>query len=220
MVSTRLKGIKEASAGETVLPVDYLQDINQIVAELENALGESLDHFRIPDSALYSDRRFCAPPTLKLKLNQIISYLEHVHHVSEKIIEIGSIYNSIRDEELKARCSDLLSAPGNFDRVINQATLVLEDRIRTKSGNGAGLTGVQLVNTVLKTDPADSVLVVATDPGEHEGFCHICRGMMQAFRNPTHHELSDRFSREDALKLCAFVDNLLQVIDGAEVRSA
>lgn len=38
----------------------------------------------------------------------------------------------IKDQILNRRCSDLLNAPGSFDRVINQATQVLEDRLRTK----------------------------------------------------------------------------------------
>ncbi len=42
---------------------------------------------------------------------------------------------------------------------------------------------------------------------------------MGAFRNPTHHRTTDRFSREDALKVCAFIDNLLRAIDEAEVVS-
>jgi len=38
----------------------------------------------------------------------------------------------IKDAELKSRCSDLLSAPGAYDRVIREATTILENRIRNK----------------------------------------------------------------------------------------
>jgi hypothetical protein len=37
------------------------------------------------------------------------------------------------DPDLLSRCGDLLIASYNFDRAINQATLVLEDRIRKKA---------------------------------------------------------------------------------------
>ena len=72
----------------------------------------------------------------------------------------------------------------------------------------------------MKVDPKNTLLLVSQDQGEQEGFSHIVRGMVGAFRNPTHHEISDRFTREDALKVCAFVDLLLQVIDDATVVSS
>ncbi|MFC2019210.1 hypothetical protein ACFLU4_04550 [Chloroflexota bacterium] len=40
----------------------------------------------------------------------------------------------IRDDTLKQRCYDLLQAPGNFDRVLREATVILEDKIRNKEG--------------------------------------------------------------------------------------
>jgi hypothetical protein len=39
----------------------------------------------------------------------------------------------IQDPDLLSRCGDLLIASYNFDGAINQATLVLEDRIRKKA---------------------------------------------------------------------------------------
>lgn len=38
----------------------------------------------------------------------------------------------IHDAELRQRCADLLGAPGNYDRVVREATTVLEDRIRRR----------------------------------------------------------------------------------------
>ena len=64
------------------------------------------------------------------------------------------------------------------------------------------------------------VLVASENNDEHEGFCHICRGIMLAFRNPTHHYLSDSFSREDALKFTVFVDNLLKIVDKCKIISS
>jgi hypothetical protein len=138
-------------------------------------------------------------------------------HLNSTIIEIGTLYNSIHDPEQKERCSDLLSAPGNFDRVINQATLVLEDRIRKKSGIDKELVGTHLVNTVINSDVNKAWLRMSESEEEHERIGHICSGIVLAFRNPTHHEIADRFSREAALKVCAFVDNLLAVVDAAKI---
>ena len=41
----------------------------------------------------------------------------------------------IHDAQLRERCHDLLAAPGNYDRVVREATTVLEDRIRGKPGH-------------------------------------------------------------------------------------
>jgi hypothetical protein len=42
---------------------------------------------------------------------------------------------------------------------------------------------------------------------------------MLAFRNPTHHYLSDSFKREDALKFTAFIDSLLKILHKCKVIS-
>ncbi len=131
--------------------------------------------------------------------------------------ETGSLYSSIKDPTLKGRCLDLLSAQGHFDRVINQATQVLEDRIRQKSGQDNSLTGTQLVNTVLKGDLSRTILKFSNNPSEQQGICDICRGIMQAFRNPSHHTILDNITREDALKVCAFIDKLLELVDSADI---
>ena len=216
----RLLGLRSSLPITIYAAGELGSDYNSIVNRLCKELGEAPDDYVLPHSAFHQDaghRLRVYVEVLRAKLSQLIAYLEHVYHLNTSIIEIGSLYNSIHDAELKERCSDLLSAPGNFDRVINQATQVLEDRIRKKSGIDKDLVGVQLVNTVMNADLKKAMLRMSESIEEHEGIGHICRGIVLAFRNPTHHQIADRFSREDALKLCAFVDNLLAVIDAATV---
>ena len=218
----RLKGIERAvgsALGATVLDPALGQDLNSLVYELGQVLSEDMSNYQVrPEGSIHSGGQFLNKRHVEGKLFQLLSYLEQAYHVGTDIVEIGTLYNSIQDEELKSRCSDLLSAHGHFDRVINQATQVLEVRIRTKSENTENLAGTQLVNAVLKTKISDTVLKVSNNDGEQEGIAHICRGIMGAFRNPAHHEISDNFTREEALKLCAFVDNLLRIIDNATVQ--
>lgn len=212
----RLKGIKDLAATQMFVHHSVCDDYNVIALEIGKILGENVNSFLIPsfnsydDSTVLSDR-------INDKVFQLVAFLEYGYHLSDQVIPVGNLYNSIRDEELKSRCSDILSSPGNFDRVINQATLILEDRIRTKSKCDGGLVGVQLVNKALNSDLSKSIVRVSKNQEEHEGICHICRGIMLSFRNPTHHYVTDRFSREDALKLVAFIDSLLEVIGKAEV---
>lgn len=127
------------------------------------------------------------------------------------------ISNYIHDKELRDRCLDLLGANSKYDRVINQATQVLEDRIRTKARLVDRLEGVRLVNTALNPDPNRTVLKVSIDPDEQQGFCDICRGVMLTFRNPTHHYLTDKITREEAFKVCAFIDTMLPLIEKASI---
>ena len=215
----RLKGMQYAVMADAHnCPGTLGNDFNKILALVSQVLEEPMQDFVLPRSAFFEGGDWCARNEVLNKLNQVVSYLEYTQHVNAEIMQIGSIFNSIEDEQLKSRCADLLSAPGNFDRVINQATQVLEDRIRTKAGGaGEGLVGAPLVNQVVKGDPKSTVLKFSDDKNEQDGYANILRGIVGAYRNPTHHHVLDHITREDALKVCAFIDGLLKVIDGAAV---
>lgn len=213
----RLKGIDASASSDKNVTVQLKNDYNKIVQELSNILEEDLTSFlshAVPD---LSDGRGSTiiASHLREKTLQLIYYLEYGQNLSKHMIEIGSIYNSLVDEELKSRCSDLLSALNNFDRVINQATLLLEDRIRKKSGLN-NLAGIELVNKAINSDHTKTILQLSDEPDEHEGFSHICRGIVLSFRNPTHHKIVAGITREDALKICAFIDKLLQIVDSSK----
>lgn len=216
----RLKGMRDLSYIQNYISIQVINDYNNVVDRISKIIGENLDDFKISDFSTYTGGKSTDPGTLQGKLLQFLSYLEYGYKLSEKVIEIGSVYNSIVDDELKARCSDILSAPSNFDRVINQATLVLEDRIRSKADADRSLVGVNLVNKVLNTDPQKTILLVSDNPEVHEGICHICRGIMMSFRNPTHHTLLNNITREEALKFTAFIDNILKILNECKIIEA
>ncbi len=216
----RLKGLKALTNSVPYIQKDIVDDYNNIINGLSDLLNEDLKSFLIPDHFCYKSgggKIMCKAEDYKSKLLQILSYLEYGYNIGQKVIEIGSIYNSISDEKLKERVSDILTAPDNFDRVINQATLVLENRIREKSKNNDGLVGTKLVNIVLNTDLEKTKIKVSNNQEEHAGICHIVRGIMLSYRNPTHHFVIENYSREDALKFCAFVDLILHIIDEGEI---
>ncbi|MES0384632.1 MAG: TIGR02391 family protein [Hyphomicrobium sp.] len=74
-----------------------------------------------------------------------------------------------------------------------------------------------MVNQVIKGDPSATLLRISDDKNEQDGYANILRGIVGAYRNPTHHHLLDHITREEALKVCAFIDRLLKIVDGAEV---
>jgi hypothetical protein len=191
-------------------------DYNVIINELAKVTEENLNSYIIPRSEFYGDNSKYVSGYSATRVRQLISYLRYKYNLDDKIIELGSLINAIENQELKDRCLDLLTAKGKFDRVINQATLVLDDTIGKKSGID-DKEGVKRINDVFKDVPSDSILEIDGEPEEHEGFGHICRGIMIGFRNLTHHKLIDKFSREDALKFCGFIDVLLKYINSANV---
>lgn len=123
----------------------------------------------------------------------------------------------IQDDELQDRCADLIKRPRNYDRVFREATTILEDRIRRLSGITRRMNPQNLVSKAIAPNPNEAILVVSTDPDEQGGFFKICSGIEAAFRNRTHHEVSDKLNRYDAIKFCGFIDSLLLILANAEV---
>jgi uncharacterized protein (TIGR02391 family) len=216
-----LDAIKWALVPGYNVDLAIVRDFHRLIAGAEPAIGERLERFHIPSEAMNQSGSWAKYPVFKSKLEQAIVYLKAAGPQDDdsKVVRAGALYTAIVDSELRGRCSDLLTATSHFDRAINQATLILEDRIRRKSGSGAaGLTGTELVNRTIKSDPSVSTLVLSEDKGEQEGMANLCRGMMLAYRNETHHHLTDRYTREDALRVCGFIDLLLRAVDEANVR--
>lgn len=136
--------------------------------------------------------------------------------ISRRAALRAAIEYLIQDAELLSRCGDILLANANFDRPVNQATLVLEDRIRTKAQPPRKLVGESLVGYAFNEDPAKTVLNVSSnDADDQRGFTQILRGVVPAFRNRTHHHLTNTFSREEALRVCGFIDVLLRIVDNS-----
>lgn len=120
----------------------------------------------------------------------------------------------IQDETLRARCLPPLLGKSHFDVAINQATLVLEDRIRSKAALKGRQVGESLVNAAFQEDIQKTVLQVKSgDPDDQRGLTQILRGIVPAFRNRTHHHLIDTFSREEAIRVCGFIDVMLRAVD-------
>lgn len=218
----RLYGIREVVLKDPYVRKELGDDFNKAVKQLSEALDEDLSDFFLEDNFWHLNpfnEKYCNSDKIINKLSQAISYLENELNSNQNKDEISILFNSIIDKELRSRCADILVAQSHYDRVINQSTLVLEDRIRKKANAERNLVGVQLVNKVLNTVISKSVLKLSSNPEEHEGISQICRGIMIGFRNPTHHHLTEKYIQTEALKFCCFIDNILQIIDNAEINT-
>lgn len=222
MLYGSLIGMREALALCNQLFEKMLGDsYSATVQDLAMLLGKDLSQYELPLN-IYAEYGYVQTPRarkeyLEGKLMPLISFLEYGYHLNEEVAEVGTLYGSLEDEELRKRCADILLGRDSFDRAVSQATMVLEDRIRRKAKDASNLTGTQLVNTYVKAKPEESKIVFSSDPDEQDGFSNVLRGMMLAFRNTTHHSPSDIWTREDAYKVCAFVDYLLKRLEGARV---
>jgi uncharacterized protein (TIGR02391 family) len=120
-----------------------------------------------------------------------------------------SLPSLIADDELRRRCEDLLAADAHHDRVIREACVILEDRVRKATGASKEVVGVSLMQMAFgKNGP----LRLSEHAQEQIGAMQIYGGVMAFFRNVAGHNLIDSYTQEDALRFVVFVDLLLAMI--------
>ncbi len=114
----------------------------------------------------------------------------------------------LRDPDLKKRCGNTLKGPPPYDPAVNQATLVLENRLRkitnTPKGKAPDLAAIAFKSS-------GPVIRLSDDADEQDGYQYLARGLFAVYRNGTHHRLAE-MSREEAIGICAFIDAFLDEI--------
>ena len=127
---------------------------------------------------------------------------------------------SIRDPELRKRCLDLLSQfrkDGHHDRldtVVNEATRILEDRLRSLSAAPATCVGIDLVKHAF--GPPSPRLIVSNVAPEQEAAHLLFRGVFGFVRNSVHHRLVGTLQPERVLQIVGMVDYLISIAEAAE----
>jgi uncharacterized protein (TIGR02391 family) len=209
---SRLAPLEKYLEDEVVLPSSEAADnFVSVIRHIERLVDADLS-FLCDNVEGYDDD----VDYLKLRVSQAISYLSARFSDELGVEQTNLILETLRDETLKRRCIDLLLAEDDFDRAVNQATQVLEDRIRKKSGSTSLLTGSKLSNEMIKRERSETVLVLSNDDSEQQGYADIIRGIMAAHRNPSHHFIYN-MDRLDAARICAYIDVLLEMLDNSEL---
>ncbi len=113
----------------------------------------------------------------------------------------------ISDDVLRQRCLDLLNAQGDFDRPVNQALIVLEDRVRTMARLPATAVGKSLMRGAFGND---GPIILSDIRSEQEGWRSQFVGMYAMLRNPTSHGIVETYDRDDAVAVVFYVDFLLR----------
>lgn len=101
----------------------------------------------------------------------------------------------IRDAELAERCSDLLAADANHDRVIREACTVLENRVRRLTGISAE-SAVPLIQQAFSAKKP--VIRMSDHENEQLGAMELYTGMMRLFRNGVGHRLDSSITHSQA----------------------
>lgn len=215
-----LVGIKESlSVNQRYTPLKVGEQYNSLIEELEVLLEDNLSSYKVDETELYDKESYFSSYIL-FQLNPILSYLEklHINSSEYQITKVGYLYNSIEDKELRDRCGDILLGDTAFDRAINQATQVLENRIKIKANlDDSPLIGINLVSKVIHPKLESTILKFSDNPDVQEGYSFIFKGIISVYRNPTHHSLAFKCNREFALKFCSYVDELLKAVDTSEI---
>src|SRR6266566_168468 len=115
---------------EPFIPESFAADFESIRLEVGTLLKMNLSSLAVENLPQYGDEY--DDVELKSRVRQLIAVLNAVF--AEDAPDKQSVISSARDDDLRGRCQDLLDkAEGRFDRAINQATLVLEDKVRRYS---------------------------------------------------------------------------------------
>jgi uncharacterized protein (TIGR02391 family) len=137
------------------------------------------------------------------------AYLEVARLKRRLKIAERSLPSLIADDKLRQRCEDLLAAEEHHDRVVREACVILEDRIRKAIGAGKNVVGTSLMERAFgKNGP----LRLSDEDQEQIGAMQVYRGVMAFFRNAAGHNIIDTYSQEDALRFVVFVDLLLAMV--------
>lgn len=126
----------------------------------------------------------------------------------------------IIDPVLRKRCLGILNAleeggtSDQYDTIIREMSVILEDRVRELSGYAGKLSGVQLLGETMGKLPPQ---IKFSDEKDIQESAHLLfRGYSGFVRNEVMHGLVSSYTRERVLQLMGMVDYLLFILSNAE----
>ncbi len=132
-------------------------------------------------------------------------------HIAKTSTVAQTLLELIADDDLRQRCEDLLSAEKHYDRVIREACVILEHRVRQAIGADNALVGTALMEQAF--NPKTGVLRLSTLEPEQRGAMQLYLGIMAFFRNPAGHQIAnDIYTQHDALRFVLWIDILLKMV--------
>jgi uncharacterized protein (TIGR02391 family) len=120
------------------------------------------------------------------------------------------LHREIFDEELIARCSSQFNH-GQYQDAIQNAFIVVEERIRKMGDYSYDMNGVDLATNAFNPDSGE--LSFGEIESEKRGIMHLYRSGFMAFRNPSSHRFLDDLDRIQAYHILAYANMLLQLLE-------
>ncbi|MDP2181902.1 MAG: TIGR02391 family protein [Actinomycetota bacterium] len=192
--------------------------------DVARAVVEALDEQLARLRELLETGIFSRMSTVSLAFDQLPQSSGHgLAHVQASPSSAGAsppvVLDSIqiRDPQLRSRCLDLVArfdSDGEHERldtVLNEATRILEDRIRTLSGAEPELIGVDLARFAFA--PPNHRIVLSDITAEQEGAHLLFRGVFGFVRNAVHHRLVDDLQPQRVLQILGMIDYLIFVAE-------
>lgn len=214
-----LKGhVQAISNSKIFISQKIVNEINNLINSLQVLINEDLYNYKIDITDKWTENEY-NHDTILWQIVPIITLLENmfINSSDYQIAKVGYLFNSIEDKELHDRCGDILLGEKAFDRAINQATQILENRIKVKAKlEKTTLTAMPLVAKAIHAKLDITILKFSNDEKIQEAYSNLFKGILGVYRNATHHSFDFICSREYALKFCAYVDELLKLIEKSE----
>ena len=210
------KSIRE-SQNEKFVSKRLYNKYNELMIKLYELVDDKLLKYFMIDTNEFN--AYLTIGEMRNHICPVIEYLKNMYIESGEyqINKVGYLYNSIEDKDIKERCGDILLGDNAFDRAINQATQILETKIKKKAGlSDSKLLGILLVSKAIHPRIEETILKFSDKPDIQEGYSYLFKGIVSNYRNPTHHSLSFECSREYALKICAYIDELIRIVECSE----
>ena len=146
--------------------------------------------------------------------------LKLLPQIPPSINQSNSFEVPIIDPVLRKRCLSILNAleeggtSDQYDTIIREMSVILEDRVRELSGYAGKLSGVQLFGETMGKLPPK---IKFSDEKDIQESAHLLfRGYSGFVRNEVMHGLVSSFTRERVLQLIGMVDYLLFILSNAE----
>jgi uncharacterized protein (TIGR02391 family) len=170
-------------------------DLRAIVASLDAGLRELLDQLPTTED-----------PGSKIAI------------LEARLAEAEARSITVKDDELRGRCVDLLLRPGKADTAVRDAAVVLEDRVRKHAGLANKDIGVVLIDKAL--NPKTGLLEVDGTESEKRAVHELFRGTIGFFKNPTSHRIVADYDTTRARQIVGLIDTLLQMLSETRLREA
>jgi len=144
-------------------------------------------------------------------IRRLLSLRNRVELMADEPPQAQTYSMLIVDDDLRRRCVDLLKTDGLQDRVIREACVVLEDRVRRAVRADKAVTGVPLMEQAFS--PKGGPLKLSSTEQEQLGVMQLYRGTMAFFRNDAGHHLVATYTKDDARRFVAWIDLLLAMVE-------